>query len=204
MEHLGGNQLTFESIMTPTFLYFVITLVVIGFIYQTRVIVSRDQKIKQKSSNLLDKQMFLEIGFMVLIGLSIYILNNNENNTFIWIYMLIPIVYLIMKSLLVFNKLSEYIKASPVAVDTDSDLADLISQAQAKSGTNTKIGDLPVTNQNSNTVDISAALKNELSKNNQYTNSVGLNQPLQPPQPPQPLPQFGGSNIQGWSNGGPF
>ena len=71
--------------------------------------------------------MFLEIGFMVLIGLSIYILNNNENNTFIWIYMLIPIVYLIMKSLLVFSKVSEYIKASPVAVDTDSDLADLIN-----------------------------------------------------------------------------
>ena len=196
MDQLGGNQLTFESIMTPTFLYFVITLVVIGFIYQTRVIVSRDQKIKQKSANLLDKQMFLEIGFMVLIGLSIYILNNNENNTFIWIYMLIPIVYLIMKSLLVFNKVSEYIKASPTAVDTDSDLADLISQAQqAKSGTNTKIGDIPVTNQNSNTVDISNALKNELSKNNQYTNAMGFNQPQQPQQPIQP--QFG-SNIQGF------
>ena len=110
--------------------------------------------------------------------------------------MLIPIVYLIMKSLLVFNKVSEYIKASPIAVDTDSDLADLISQAQAKSGTNTKIGDLPVTNQNSNTVDKKAKLKNEISKNKQYTNAMGFNQPQQPQQPIQP--QFG-SNIQGFA-----
>ena len=50
------------------------------------------------------------------------------------------------------------------------DLADLISQ-QANANTNTQI---PVTNQNSNTVDISNALNNALSKNSQYTNSVGI------------------------------
>jgi len=190
MDQLGGTQLTFESIMTPTFLYFVITLVVIGYIYHTRVILSREQNIKQKSMNLLDKNMFLEVGFMILIGLSIYILNNNENNTFIWIFILIPIVYLVVKSLLVFNKLTEFIKEAPTVADTDTDLADLISQAQAKSDTNTKIGEIPVTNLNSNNVDINAILKNELSKSTAYTNAVGI-KPQQPQQPQQPqFPQF--------------
>jgi hypothetical protein len=175
---IGGNQLTFEAIMTPNFLYFVITLAVIGYLYQTKMVLSRENQVKLQSANLFDKQLYLEIGFMILIGLSMYILNNGENTTFIWLYMLIPIVYLVLKSLMVFNKVTDFIKEAPTATDVDSDLADLISQ-QANSNTNTQI---PVTNQNSNTVDISNALNNALSKNSQYTNSVGV-------QPPQQLQQ---------------
>ena len=86
---------------------------------------------------------------------------------------------------MVFNKVTDYIKDAPTATDVDSDLADLISQ-QANANTNTQI---PVTNQNSNTVDISNALNNALSKNSQYTNSVGVQQPQQPQQPPPQVPQ---------------
>ena len=118
--------------------------------------------------------------------LSLYVLNNGDNNTFVWMYMTIPILYLVVKSLMVFNKVTDYIKEAPGAVDVDSDLADLISQ-QANSKTNTQ---LPVTNQNSNHVDISNALNNALSKNTQYTNSVGIQQPQQPQQPQQMANQF--------------
>ena len=160
---MGGNQLTFEAIMTPNALYFVITLAVIGYLYQTKMVLSRERSIKNKSSNLFDKQLYLEVGFMILIGLSLYILNNGDNNMIVWVYITIPIVYLVIKSLMVFNKVTGYISEAPNVVDTvDSDLADLISQ-QANSKTNTQI---PVTNQNSNTVDISNALNNALSLNN--------------------------------------
>ena len=160
---MGGNQLTFDAIMTPNALYFVITLAVIGYLYQTKMVLSRERGIKNKSSNLFDKQLYLEVGFMILIGLSLYILNNGDNNMFVWIYITIPIVYLVIKSLMVFNKVTGYISDAPnVADKVDSDLADLISQ-QSNSKTNTQI---PVTNQNSNTVDISNALNNALSLNN--------------------------------------
>ena len=183
---IGGNQLTFEAIMTPNFLYFVITLAVIGYLYQTKMVLSRENQVKLQSANLFDKQLYLEIGFMILIGLSMYILNNGENTTFIWLYMLIPIVYLVLKSLMVFNKVTDFIKEAPTATDVDSDLADLISQ-QANSNTNTQI---PVTNQNSNTVDISNALNNALSKNSQYTNSVGVQSTGQQLQQQIPPSQF--------------
>ena len=96
--------------------------------------------------------------------------------------MTIPILYLVSKSLMVFNKVTDYIKEAPGATDVDSDLADLIKQ-QANTNTNTQI---PVTNQNSNTVDISNALNNAINKNNvnnannpnvnssQYMNAHGL------------------------------
>ena len=182
MEQMGGNQLTFEAIMTPNFLYFIITLAVIGYLYQTKMILNRENSVKAKSSNLFDKQLYLEVGFMILIGLSLYVLNNGDSNSvFLWLYMLIPIIYLVLKSLMVFNKVTDYIKEAPNAVDVDSDLADLI---KANANTNTQ---LPVTNQNSNHVDISNALNNALAKNSQYTNSVGVSPPAhqQPPQMPQ-------------------
>ena len=80
------------------------------------------------------------------------------------------------KSLMIFHKVTDYIKDAPSATDTDSDLADLISQ-QANANTNTQ---LPVTNQNSNHTDISNALNNALQQNNnvnnnsQYTNAHGF------------------------------
>ena len=137
MESLS-NQLTFDAILTPNFLYFVITLAVIGYLYQTKMVLSREQTVKSQSANLFDKQLYLEIGFMILIGLSMYILGNNDNNTFIWIYMLVPIIYLILKSLMVFSKVTDFIKDAPVKVNVDSDLMDLISQ-QANNNSNTKI-----------------------------------------------------------------
>ena len=182
---IGGNQLTFEAIMTPNFLYFVITLAVIGYLYQTKMILNRENSVKAKSSNLFDKQLYLEVGFMILIGLSLYVLNNGDSNSvFLWLYMLIPIIYLVLKSLMVFNKVTDYIKEAPNAVDVDSDLADLI---KANADTNTQ---LPVTNQNSNHVDISNALNNALSNNSQYTNSVGVSPPAHQQPPPQMPQQF--------------
>ena len=50
---MGGNQLTFEAIMTPNALYFVITLAVIGYLYQTKMVLSRERSIKNKSSTYL-------------------------------------------------------------------------------------------------------------------------------------------------------
>ena len=94
LTQMGGNQLTFEAIMTPNFLYFIITLSVVGYLYQTKMILNRENTVKEKSANLFDKQLYLEVGFMILIGLSLYVLNNGDNNTFVWVYMLIPILYL--------------------------------------------------------------------------------------------------------------
>lgn len=181
LNQMGGNQLTFEAIMTPNFLYFIITLAIVGYLYQTKMILNRENSVKEKSANLFDKQLYLEVGFMILIGLSLYVLNNGDNNTFVWVYMLIPILYLVVKSLMVFNKVSGFISEAPSVSDSDADIADIISQANSK--TNTQ---LPVTNQNSNHVDISNALNNALSKNSQYTNSVGIQQPQQPQQPQVP------------------
>ena len=186
LSQMGGNQLTFEALMTPNVLYFVITLAVIGYLYQTKMVLIRENSVKEKSSNLFDKQLYLEVGFMILIGLSLYVLNNSDNNTFVWMYMTIPILYLVIKSLMVFNKVTDFIKEAPGTVDVDSDLSDLINQ-QAHSKTNTQ---LPVTNQNSNHVDISNALNNALAKNSQYTNSLGIQQPQQPQQPSQMPQQF--------------
>ena len=195
LSQMGGNQLTFEALMTPNVLYFVITLAVIGYLYQTKMVLSRENSVKEKSSNLFDKQLYLEVGFMILIGLSLYVLNNSDNNTFVWMYMTIPILYLVIKSLMVFNKVTDFIKEAPGTVDVESDLSDLIKQ-QAHSKTNTQ---LPVTNQNSNHVDISNALNNALAKNSQYTNSLGIQQPQQPSQMPQQFQMPPNNGPEGFS-----
>ena len=88
----GGSSFSLESFMTPNFVFFVVTLAVIGYLYQTRMVLGRESEIKSQSMNLFEKQMYLEIGFMVLLGFCIYIFNNNDNTTFTWIYILVPIV----------------------------------------------------------------------------------------------------------------
>ena len=104
--------------------------------------------------------------------------------------MLVPIIYLILKSLMIFSRITDFIKDAPVKVDVDSDLMDLISQ-QANANSNTQIGQVPLTNQNSNNVDITNALNNALSQNSQYTNSVGVNNNNNNNnQQQQPPPQF--------------
>ena len=65
MEMGGGNQLTFDAILKPNFLYFVITLAVIAYLYQTKTVLSREQSVKSKSGNLFDQQLYLEVGFMI-------------------------------------------------------------------------------------------------------------------------------------------
>ena len=190
----GGNQFSLESLMTPNFVFFAVTLTVIGYLYQTRMILSREQQVKSQSSNLFDTQMYLEIGFMILIGFCIYIFNSNENNTFIWLYMLFPIIYLMMKSLLVFNKVTDFIKEAPEYTDTNTDLMDLINAQKNNNG-----GQVPVTNQNSNTTQINSALNQALGVNNNAMNPPlgsrnNANVMPQQPQQPQPPPQFGGSN----------
>ena len=192
----GGTSFSFDSLMTPNFVYFVITLAVIGYLYQTKMILSREQEIKNQSANLFDNQLYLEIGFMVLIGFCMYILNTNENNTFVWIYMLVPILYLIMKSLIVFTKVSDFIKEAPGYVDVNTDIMDLInSQNNNNNNNNTNIGQIPVTNQNSNTVQVTNALNQALGMNNNMnaplnsqnnSNVMPPQQPMQPIQPPQP------------------
>ena len=52
LTQMGGNQLTFEAIMTPCVI-FVITLAVIGYLYYTKMILSRENSVKEKSSNYL-------------------------------------------------------------------------------------------------------------------------------------------------------
>jgi len=188
----GGTSFSLESLMTPNFVFFAVTLTVIGYLYQTRIILGREQQIKSQSSNLFDTQMYLEIGFMILIGFCIYIFNSNENNTFIWLYMLFPIIYLMMKSLLVFNKVTDFIKEAPEYTDTNTDLMDLINAQNNNNG-----GQVPVTNQNSNTTQINSALNQALGVNNNAMNPPlggrnNANVMPQQPQQPQPPPQFGG------------
>ena len=197
----GGTSFSLESLMTPNFVFFAVTLTIIGYLYQTRLILSREQEIKSQSSNLFDKQMYLEIGFMILIGFCIYIFNNNENNTFTWIYMLFPIIYLMMKSLLVFNKVVDFIKEAPEHTDVNTDIMDLINAQN-----NNNSGQVPVTNQNSNTVQVTNALNQALGMNNNVNNNANnngangngngnMNPPLNVMPPP---PQFNGGG-----NGGP-
>ena len=202
----GGNSFSLESLMTPNFVFFAVTLTIIGYLYQTRLILSREQEIKSQSSNLFDKQMYLEIGFMILIGFCIYIFNNNENNTFIWVYMLFPIIYLMMKSLLVFNRVVDFIKEAPEHTDANTDIMDLINAQNNNNNNNNNNngGQVPVTNQNSNTTQVTNALNQALGMNNNVNNNGAngngngngnMNPPLNVMPPP---PQFNGGG-----NGGP-
>jgi len=185
----GGTQFSMESLMTPNFVFFVTTIAVIGYLYHTRTILGRESEIKSESSNLFDKQMYLELGFMILIGFCVYIFNCNDNTTFVWIYILAPIVYLMVKSLLVFNKVAGYLEKAPEHTDLGSDVADIIKANQ-------NIGQVPVTNQDSNTAQITSALNQALGVNNnmnppldttQRNNNIMSQQPLmQPIQPPSP------------------
>ena len=181
----GGTQFSLESFMTPNFVFFVVTLAIIGYLYQTRMILGRESEIKSQSSNLFDKQMYLELGFMILIGFCMYIFSNGENTTFIWIYMLIPIIYLVAKSLLVFNKVTDFIKEAPEHTDVTTDISDLINSQN--------IGQVPVTNQNSNTAQVNNALNQALGVNmNPPLNQTPRNQNIMPQQqmqtvaPPSP------------------
>jgi len=187
----AGSSFSLESLMTPNFVFFVVTLAVIGYLYQTRMVLGRESEIKSQSINLFEKQMYLEIGFMVLLGFCIYIFNNNDNTTFTWIYILVPIVYLMIKSLLVFSKVTDYIERAPEHTDITTDIVDLINANK------NNVGQVPVTNQNSNTVDVTNALNQALGVNNNMNpplNSTDRNsnimpppqQPMQPIQPPQP------------------
>mgnify|MGYP001245189128 CR=1 FL=1 len=184
----GGTQFSLESLMTPNFVFFVVTLAIIGYLYQTRMILNRESEIKSQSSNLFDKQMYLELGFMILIGFCMYIFSNSENTTFIWIYMLVPIIYLVSKSLLVFNKVTDFIKEAPEHTDISTDISDLINSQN--------IGQVPVTNQNSNTAQVNSALNQALGVNNNNMNpplnQTARNQNIMPQQqmqtvaPPSP------------------
>ena len=157
---IGGTSFSLESLMTPNFVFFVVTLAVIGYLYQTRMVLGRESEVKSQSTNLFEKQMYLEIGFMVLLGFCIYIFNNNDNTMFTWIYILVPIVYLMVKSLLVFNKVTDYIEKAPEHTDVSTDIVDLINANKNNAG------QVPVTNQNSNTVQVTNALNQALNPNN--------------------------------------
>ena len=167
---MGGTSFSIESLMTPNFVFFVVTLAVIGYLYQTRMVLGRESEVKSQSMNLFEKQMYLEIGFMVLLGFCIYIFNNNDNTMFTWIYILVPIVYLMVKSLLVFNKVTDYIEKAPEHTDISTDIVDLINANKNNAG------QIPVTNQNSNTVDVTNALNQALNPNNNVNNN--MNAPL--------------------------
>ena len=167
---MGGTSFSIESLMTPNFVFFVVTLAVIGYLYQTRMVLGRESEVKSQSINLFEKQMYLEIGFMVLLGFCIYIFNNNDNTMFTWIYILVPIVYLMVKSLLVFNKVTDYIEKAPEHTDISTDIVDLINANKNNAG------QIPVTNQNSNTVDVTNALNQALNPNNNVNNN--MNAPL--------------------------
>jgi len=198
----GGTSFSLQSLMTPNFVFFVVTLAIIGYLYQTRIILGRESEIKSQASNLFDKQMYLEIGFMILIGFCIYIFNCNDNTTFVWIYILAPIIYLMVKGLLVFSKVTDYIEKSPERVDINTDIVDLLNNNNNNNNNNinnnnnnNNIGQIPVTNQNSNTVQITNALNQALGMNNNMNpplgnsnrnNNIMSQQPMQPVQPPQP------------------
>ena len=185
----GGSQFSIESLMTPNFVFFVTTIAVIGYLYHTRTILGRESEVKSESSNLFDKQMYLELGFMILIGFCVYIFNCNDNTTFVWIYILAPIVYLMIKGLLVFNKVTGYLEKAPEHTDLGSDVADIIKA-------NKNVGQVPVTNQDSHAVQITSALNQALGVNNnmnpplnttQRNNNIMSSQsPMQPLQPPSP------------------
>ena len=186
----GGTSFSLDSLMKPNFVYFIVTLAVVGYLYQTRTMLGRESEIKSQSSNLFEKQMYFELGFMILIGFCIYIFNCNDNNTFTWIYILVPIVYLMVKSLLVFNKVTDYIEKAPEHTDISTDIVDLINANK-----NNNVGQVPVTNQNSNTVQVTNALNQALGMNNNNNSNAGTmmppimqppTQPMQPIQPPQP------------------
>ena len=186
----GGTSFSLESLMKPNFVFFIVTLAVVGYLYQTRTMLGRESEIKSQSSNLFEKQMYFELGFMILIGFCIYIFNCNDNNTFTWIYILVPIVYLMVKSLLVFNKVTDYIEKAPEHTDISTDIVDLINANK-----NNNVGQVPVTNQNSNTVQVTNALNQALGMNNNNNSNAGTmmppimqppTQPMQPIQPPQP------------------
>ena len=186
----GGTQFSLESLMTPNFIYFVVTLAVIGYLYQTKMILGREHEVKSQSANLFDKQMYLEIGFMILIGFCMYIFNNNENTTFVWIYMLVPILYLVMKSLLVFNKVTNFLEQAPEHTDVNTDIVDLINANK-----NNNAGQVPVTNQNSNTVNVTNRLNQAYGGNNN-NNGGTMNPPLNVMPPPA---QFGNNSPEGFA-----
>ena len=186
----GGTSFSLESLMKPNFVFFIVTLAIVGYLYQTRTMLGRESEIKSQSSNLFEKQMYFELGFMILIGVCIYIFNCNDNNTFTWIYILVPIVYLMIKSLLIFNKVTDYIEKAPEHKDISTDIVDLINANK-----NNNVGQVPVTNQNSNTVQVTNALNQALGMNNNNNSNAGTMmppimqqpmQPMQPPMPPQP------------------
>ena len=191
----GGTQFSLESLMTPNFIYFVVTLAVIGYLYQTKMILGREHEVKSQSANLFDKQMYLEIGFMILIGFCMYIFNNNENTTFVWIYMLVPILYLVMKSLLVFNKVTNFLEQAPVHTDVNTDIVDLINANKNNNNNNINntVIQVPVTNQNSNhqIPTINSQLHNALGVNNNNKGMEGMNPPI--------MPQFGNNSPEGFS-----
>ena len=163
----GGSQFSIESLMTPNFVFFVTTIAVIGYLYYTRNVLGRDSDIKSESTVMFDKQMYLELGFMIILGFCIFIFGRNDNSTFVWIYVLVPIVYLMIKSLLIFNKVTDYMDRSPDNVSFGSDIADIIN-AQ-------KSGQVPVTQQSNDTVKITNQLNAALGG---MKGMEGMKQPL--------------------------
>ena len=164
----GGTQFSLESLMTPNFVFFVITVAVIGYLYYTRNVLGRDSDIKSESTVMFDKQMYLELGFMIILGFCIFIFGRNDNTTFVWIYVLAPIVYLMVKSLLIFNKVTDYMDRSPENVSFGSDIADIIKSQQT--------GQVPVTQMSNDTQAINNQLASSLGLNNNINS--GMNPPL--------------------------
>ncbi len=97
-----------------------------------------------------------------------------------------------IKSLLVFNKVTDYIEKAPEHTDISTDIVDLIN---ANKNNNNNVGQVPVTNQNSNTVQVTNALNQALGMNNNNNINAGTMMPpimqpptqvMQPVQPPHP------------------
>ena len=151
----GGTQFSVESLMTPNFVFFVITIAVIGYLYYTRNVLGRDSDIKSESNVMFEKQMYLELGFMIILGFCIFIFGRNDNTTFVWIYVLVPILYLMIKSLLIFNKVTDYMDRSPENVSLGTDIADIIKSQ--------KTGQVPVTQMSNVTNAVNQNLANQLN-----------------------------------------
>ena len=179
MEESNPLNLLSMKMCSPMVVYIVFALVIGYSIYMTRT--SLNKYNNNKMDNLFNYHSLQEVKLLIVLGATIYGLCQYNQVNLAWIFLIFPIIYLILRNILVFVSVSNAHQNVPknAGLNTDVQYIQQIRQEQA--------------NQRNINEQQGNSLRNEI--NNSSSQTMGMAPPLN-------SGNFNGTPIGGLDNGG--
>ena len=180
MEESNPLNLLSMNMCSPMVIYVVFALVIGCGIYMTRT--SLNKYNNNKMNNLSNYHSLQEVKLLVVLGATIYGLCQYNQVNLAWIFLVFPIIYLMLRNILVYVSISNAHQNEPKnGMVVEPSYVQQVKQEQNHQG------DINARHRNADT------LRNEI--NNSSSNSMGMAPPLN-------SGTFNGTPIGGLDNGG--